>query len=405
MNSFRNYLQYYLLILFIFGVFFLYQKHEVGNDSTISEWLINYSGGFTKRGLVGQLSIYLSYFLNLNLRDSILVFQIVIFAIFFVGLFFFLREIKINKLILLSIFTPIFILYPIAEIEVLARKELFIYCIFLLYFIDINLVNKFYYRIFFLPLAMLIYEPVIFFFPFWFSLDIIENKIKNFNISLIKVLLSYFPAIILGAYIAFNPMGDENHLIMSNFLQKNFNELCYMSCALLKTKSSIYDQFTTNLDHYSFEVFFRYFLIILIGFAPLFILALHSSFKEKDLLFFKNFKNLLIPLVIILSPITILFAMAYDWGRYLNIGYVFSILFYLNLYKKNILVTNKVNSNHKILKIFNNKKFFIVFFIVYCFGWNHKTVITGDIASFPGYRIPYKVIKIINYKYLKTSNY
>ena len=104
---------------------------------------------------------------------------------------------------------------------------------------------------------MLIYEPVIFFFPFWFSLDIIENKIKNFNISLIKVLLSYFPAIILGAYIAFTPMSEENHSIMSNFLQKNFNELCYMACALLKTKSSIYDQFTTNLDHYSFEVFFR----------------------------------------------------------------------------------------------------------------------------------------------------
>ena len=83
MNSSRNYLQYYLLILFIFGVFFLYQKHEVGNDYTMSDWLINYSGGFTKRGLIGQLSIYLSYFLNLNLRDSILVFQIVIFTIFF----------------------------------------------------------------------------------------------------------------------------------------------------------------------------------------------------------------------------------------------------------------------------------------------------------------------------------
>ena len=138
MNSSRNYLQYYLLILFIFGVFFLYQKHEVGNDYTMSDWLINYSGGFTKRGLIGQLSIYLSYFLNLNLRDSILVFQIVIFTIFFGGLFFFLKDIKINKLILLSIFTPIFILHPIYEIEVLARKELFIYCIFLLYFSDIS---------------------------------------------------------------------------------------------------------------------------------------------------------------------------------------------------------------------------------------------------------------------------
>ena len=54
----------YLVILFIFSVFYLYQKHLVGNDSTISEWLINYEGGFTKRGLIGQIAIYLSYLIE-----------------------------------------------------------------------------------------------------------------------------------------------------------------------------------------------------------------------------------------------------------------------------------------------------------------------------------------------------
>jgi hypothetical protein len=37
-----------------------------------------------------------------------------------------------------------------------------------------------------------------------------------------------------------------------------------------------------------------------------------------------------------------------------------------------------------------------LFFVIYCFGWNPKTVITGDVASFPGYRIPYKVFKLLN---------
>ena len=32
------------------------------------------------------------------------------------------------------------------------------------------------------------------------------------------------------------------------------------------------------------------------------------------------------------------------------------------------------------------------FFIVFCFGWNPKTTMTGDVASFPGYRIPYKTL-------------
>ena len=115
------YLLNYLIILFLFAVFFLYQKHEVGNDSTISEWLINYEGGFTKRGLVGQISIYLSNFFLINLRDVIFIFQIISVGIYFLLLYHFFKNLKYNKIFILSIFTPIFILYPIAEIEVLAR--------------------------------------------------------------------------------------------------------------------------------------------------------------------------------------------------------------------------------------------------------------------------------------------
>ena len=46
-----------------------------------------------------------------------------------------------------------------------------------------------------------------------------------------------------------------------------------------------------------------------------------------------------------------------------------------------------------------NKKIFIILIIFYCFGWNPKTVMTGDVASFPGYRIPHKALKI----FLKES--
>ena len=42
---------------------------------------------------------------------------------------------------------------------------------------------------------------------------------------------------------------------MVNFLKQNFNEGCYTACELLKTKSSVYDQFQGNFKSYSFEVF------------------------------------------------------------------------------------------------------------------------------------------------------
>ena len=74
--NFNKYFFIYLIILGFCAVIFLYTKHSVGNDSTISEWLINYQGGFTRRGLVGEICFQIAKFFNSDLRFTILVFQI-----------------------------------------------------------------------------------------------------------------------------------------------------------------------------------------------------------------------------------------------------------------------------------------------------------------------------------------
>ena len=71
----RNYLLYLIIIAF-FAVFYLYSKHSIGNDSSISEWLINYNGGFTRRGMGGEITIFFSDLFNISLRKSILLVQI-----------------------------------------------------------------------------------------------------------------------------------------------------------------------------------------------------------------------------------------------------------------------------------------------------------------------------------------
>ena len=78
------YLVVYFFILILFAIFFLYKKHDVGNDSTIAEWIINYSGGFTKRGLIGDISIIFSNLFSYNLRDIIFVFQVITVGIYFI---------------------------------------------------------------------------------------------------------------------------------------------------------------------------------------------------------------------------------------------------------------------------------------------------------------------------------
>ena len=389
------YIFIYLSVLFLFSIFFLYQKHDVANDSTISEWLINYEGGFTKRGVIGQLSIYLSNFFIIKLRDAIFILQTILVGTYFLLIYHFLKNIFYNKIFIFAIFSPIFILYPIAEIEVLARKEIFIFIYLLVYtFIPIEEKKyKFYYKFFLFPVAILIWEPVIFFILFFFFLDLIENNIKKINKLFFFQIISYLPSILLALYIALNPISEESHNLMRSSLMENFNENCYMSCELLKTKSSIYQQFQGNFDKYSIEIFVRYILIIIIGFGPLFILLFNSKLKNK-IFFLDKFNNLLFPYLILLSPVIFLFAMGYDWGRWVNISYVISIISFIYIYKYNLITLSEKFLSNKLLKNIK-KKIFIFIVIIYCFGWNPKTVITGDVASFPGYRIPYKVLKII----------
>ncbi len=406
-NKFNKLFIYYLSLLFFFSFIYLINKHDVGNDSTISEWLINYTGGFTKRGLIGQINIIFANFLNVNLRDVILVFQILLIGLYYILLFKFLRNIKVNKIILLSIFTPIFILYPVAEIEVLARKEVFIFCIFIFYFFLKKSQSRNIYKLIFLPISVLIWEPVIFYFLFFLAIDIFENEYEKLDRKFLQNFFYYLPAIVIAFYIALNPITLEEHDFMSNYLKVNFNEVCYMSCALLKSKSSIYDQFYWNYSKYSFEVFLRYFLIILIGFGPLILLLKNSQIIDNKLIFFKYYNNLFYPFLIILSPVLLLFAMGYDWGRWVNISYVFAIIFYIYIYKKNKINLNTEFLNKKPINLLNNKKILIITIIIFCFGWNPKTVMTGDVATNPLWKIPYNASKILfgfeNFRILQES--
>ena len=106
--KFKKYLFFYLIILFIFGIFFLFTKHQVGNDSTISEWLINYYGGFTKRGIIGQMAVYLANIFELKLRFSIYLLQIFSMGIYyFLILRYFLLILEILNILLIILFKEV----------------------------------------------------------------------------------------------------------------------------------------------------------------------------------------------------------------------------------------------------------------------------------------------------------
>ena len=387
----------FILINIVLAIFWLDIKHEAENDSSISEWLINYQGGFTRRGLGGELGVALANLLDISLRRSIFLIQITIHSSYLALIYFYFKKLKFNIIQLFALYVPIFLLYPIAELEVLGRKEMLLFLFFLVTIFfssrkyNAKIVN---YLIFFIsPIVCLIWEQVVLFFPFFASVLIVKNNLKTFKQAFNKLLIIFFPGIITFIYIFITPLSGSGHEIMCNFLENNFGERCYMSASMLISSTIHFDTLWIH-DNAQFVHYLRYILIFLIGFAPLNILVSKSNFVEKDNFITKNFRPR--PLFFILYiPTILLFIYGYDWGRWINITYTFSILFYVYLLKNSIIESEFKIKNLIINKIVNNKSLILFIFLIFAFFWNPKTVITGDIATNTGYKIIYNTSKKI----------
>ena len=387
----------FIIINILLAIFYLNTKHTVGNDSSISEWLINYQGGFTRRGLGGEFGIALSALLDIPLRRSIFLIQAVIHTSYLILLYFYFRELKFNIIQKFALYAPIFLLYPIAELEVLGRKEmlLFLYFLTVIFFsskrYDSRIINK---LIFFLsPFVCLVWEQIVLFFPFFATILIIKNNLKTFKQVFQKLFIIFFPGIVTFVYIFITPLSVSGHDVMCNYIDIEFGERCYMSAEMLITSTIHFDTLWVH-NNAHFEHYLRYILIFLIGFFPLNFLVSRSHFIKKDNFIAKNFQ-LRTLFFILYSPAILLFIYGYDWGRWINITYTFSILLYVYLIK-NSIIKNSLKINNLVFKRILKKKTIVTFlFILFAFFWNPKTVITGDVAGNTGYKIIYNTSKKI----------
>ena len=395
----KKFFLFYLLFLFIFGLIFLYDNHNVGNNWTMSEWLINYQGGFTRRGLLGDIAFNLAIFFNLKIRFVIFLLQATSYLIFLIVIYNFLKDIKINFLSKLAIYTPIFLLFPLAEIESLVRKETLIFILFIFF---LNLASKKFERkycnfyIFFIfPISFLIWEPIIFLFPIIFFILYLKNYQKNVLKTFLKIFFISLPSIIIFFFTILTQLSEIGHHKMCQSLMINFKENCGMSLSMLKSKSSIIQQFTDVIPLYKIEYFIRYFFILFIGFLPLFILSCNSNFANTKIKVINYFKSFFSVLILLLCLVPIFFAAMLDWGRVTNIVYTISVLLYFFLLKNKYIFTVQSKIYSSINNFLNNKNYYFFIFFLYCFCWNIKTLFSEKIGSFPIYRILTKSIKIL----------
>jgi hypothetical protein len=391
-------INFFFLFIIFYAIFYLYLKHNVGNDTSISEWLINYNGGFTRRGLGGEIAIFIANIFDLPLRRSIFFLQTVLHFTYIILLFIYMRNLKLDIFQIFAFFSPLFLIYPIAEVEVLGRKEilLLIFFVVLIFFSEKKfspkLINISIFLIF--PLICLIWEQVVWFAPFFVVLIIIKNDLNTLKQSFAYSFVIFLPSIITMLLMFLNPLDIEGHKLMCEFLKVEFNERCYMSANLLIKNTIYFDTLHIHQTAKFFPHYFRYILIFIVGFSFLY-LCLNQNNFINDRNFISNYFKPIYLFFLLCLPVIPLFIYGLDWGRWINILYSLSILLYLFLIKNKLITREIIIQNFFIQKIINTKYLLIFFFFIFAFFWNPKTVITGDIATNSLYKIIYKSSKII----------
>ena len=372
----NKFFSFYIFICLIISIFFLYHKFQFPTDWTTSEWLINYQGGFTRRGLVGEILIQINSFLNFEIRNLVFIFEIILLFTYYFYIINFFKKIEFSPLIILIIFSPLGFLFSVTETEAIARKEILLFCLYLLYLGSILKGNqKLTYLILLigLPIINLVWDGNIFFIFFFIytfflsKIKINKKEVVIFSISLIPYLISFSILITIKS-------NDQ----MLEEMCKAINEPCFGAMNFLDY--SFKDQMNYGLSVLKIEYFIRYLFIFVICFYP-FLFILYDQ-KNKTEIFFGY--------VVCVIPTFIFLYVSFDWGRYLNILYIFSVitLIFLMRIKKIEIEKTRLFIFINELKENNLKQyFFYIYLFIYLFAWHPKVIITDDIGSLPYLRI------------------
>ena len=404
MKEYKLIFSIYLSILFVFIVFFLSAVHNSPVNNSMHEWVINYQGGFTRRGFLGEIVFQITQSFNFQLKKGFLILQILIYAGYFYSIYVFFKKIKYNYFFAIAIFSPLFFIFSLAELEALGRKDILMFLVFIINFIIYSYFRKinynYLYFILTFPIIFLTHEIYIIYIVYFLAFFVFAEKKLNL-IFFLKVLFIIF------FILFFVDLITSNH-----FTKENLNALCEN----LKNKSNVNcglapSSMIANISGYGSEVSWkfshvtRYIFIFLIGFVGLLIIIFFSYINlEKTNKLISNL-NLKFIFFILALPSILPFITAVDSGRYISMAYTFPCIFYFGLLKSSLISFDYEKANFLIKSSFLKfKKYKIILLFLLCFSWTPKAVYHEDIGSFPLYRTLMKTSNFIdNFKNFKLG--
>jgi len=346
-----------LLMLFLYAAFkkIDFVQHDLQFYSwATGDWLINYSAGFTRRGFIGEIILYLHNSFNFNPISIVLKLREILYEIIFVGFFCiaFTKRIGFVELILSA--SPWFFMFVISDDLATGRKDI-LFISSLTIFILFNLLSSkfirphllslinFIYLIVCLPLLVLSHEALFFYIQFFLLFLFLFNRInkKDFIVFIIPYLLAVLTLVLCYFY-----KGNQHvaTIICNSLIDIGVNgTLCE---GPIQGLAGFNVSFHTNLLP-------MLFLVLFLTFAPLFLYA-HFVFK------FKNQYEIFLLILLSIIPTIPLYFVAADWGRWI---YITASSLFLAL-----LSTKQV----RLIKFSSTPIYTMIFLIVafmYVFSW------------------------------------
>jgi len=258
-----------VIISFLFQIIKFYSFYEEYSAWQYGDWVINYQGGFVRRGLIGELFFQLYHLTKINLDFIILIF---VSLIIIINSYFLIRSLKyihhsyINVLIFLS---PGFFLYSIMNSEIIGRKDIlmiFVMSFFIFLEKKFNSKNLLILLILAITITCLSHSGFIFYTPYLLFLFVLIKLNRKELIKIFEIILLLSLLILLLILIYFN-QGTKIHVEEICLSAKNFvSEQCTLhgQIQFLQNDVKMYvnEKKTTGIDYFQSTFVYLIFFIL-----------------------------------------------------------------------------------------------------------------------------------------------
>jgi len=366
MTSKKNFLFSLIGIFFVFTTVKFYSFYVEYSSWQYSDWLINYQGGFVRRGLIGEILFQIHKILSIDLDLLIFFFVIFLYLVLSIILIQSLKYLSNSYLDSIIMLSPGFFLYPIMNSEVTGRKEILLLSIFFsLIFFDKKIHKNLLFPIFLISIITLClsHSAFVFFMPYFLIAYVLIKFNTEQKLKIFEFIIFVFTIFVL-VFLIYNFQGTQLHVVKICESVKNFTTAgCGTSDQISWIANSVQDYFFEKKERI-YKYLLIYFPSLIMVFLFIFIRLINSQYGNKFQKF-NRFHPFLAIVFLFLCTIPV-YILGLDWGRYIHISYSLTIFLYIYCLKNNVLFFKESQFLNKI----RIKKIFIFIFIFfYSFSW------------------------------------